>query len=81
MCDTSALLLPCQFPAHSHWRLEDGKLHINWGKYGKYELALDEDGQNMAGSAEGDPSNWRKATRLRTIAGAYAECDHSDHNH
>jgi len=62
-----------QFPAHSHWRLENDEsptptLNINWGKFGEYELVLAADGQTMAGSAKGQPDNWRRATRIKALA-------------
>lgn len=38
-------------------------VYINWGKFGEYELKIAEDGLSMAGSAKGNPDNWRKATR------------------
>merc|ERR1719502_1976289 len=52
------------FPAHSHWRLDNAEcatptVYINWGKYGEYELVLAADGETMAGSAKGKPENWR----------------------
>jgi len=58
-----------QFPAHSHWKLKDGDkptptINIDWGKYGKYDLVIDEKGENMTGSAVGNPGNWRKAKRI-----------------
>jgi len=57
------------FPAHSHWRLDHGEtptptLFIDWGKYGKYELVIDADGQSMSGGAKGNMSNWRKGKRV-----------------
>ena len=55
------------------WRLEDAesgldmRVHINWGKFGEYELKMSPDGESMTGSAKGRPSEWRKAKRLRGI--------------
>jgi len=56
------------FPAHSHWKLENDDtptptVKIDWGKYGKYELKISEDGCKMSGSAVNQPDNWRKADR------------------
>lgn len=71
------------FPAHSHWRLESDTsttptLKIDWGKYGKYELVIDASGQSMSGSAEGQPTNWRKLKRVRAL-GQVAEAHVHDH--
>ena len=69
------------FPAQSHWKLTGNVIHISWGKYGNYELIVADDGQSMAGSAVGQPTNWRKATRVKTLAGvSNVECAH-DHGH
>lgn len=71
-----------QYPAHSHWSMEvgdnccesgscegkDNKVSIDWGKFGQYELSVAPDGLTMQGSARGDPSAWRRATRIRSIA-------------
>lgn len=71
------------FPAHSHWRLDNGEtptplLYINWGKYGEYDLTLAADGQSMAGSAKGAPDNWRKGNRLGSTLGRQEVHEH-DH--
>lgn len=71
------------FPAHSHWRLDNDDTptplcYINWGKYGEYELVLSADGQTMAGSAKGVPDNWRKAKRIQALGDAAAVHEH-DH--
>lgn len=48
--------------------LDGNTVRINWGKFGNYELNfVDESGTNLYGSATGNPSNWRKATRTRAI--------------
>ncbi|KAL3893630.1 MAG: hypothetical protein SGPRY_014097, partial [Prymnesium sp.] len=69
------------FPAHSHWRIEDDSptptVFINFGKYGEYVVKLSEDGSSFEGSAKGDPSNWRKGTRLGACnTAAVHEHDH-----
>ena len=61
------------FPAKkASWRIKDVEtetptVHIDWDKYGKYELKMAPDGESMAGSAEGHPAQWRKAERLRGL--------------
>ena len=60
------------FPAQAFWRLQDADsdaptVYIDWGKYGKYELKMSEDGEDMAGSAKGQPENWRRASRVRGL--------------
>merc|ERR1719263_2191246 len=60
------------FPAHSHWAMVDDAsatptVHINWGKYGEYELKIEADGKSMSGSAKGQPDNWRKAKWLQAL--------------
>ena len=72
------------FPAHSHWKLEEDdtptpKLCINWGKYGEYELVIAEDGLTAAGSAKNDPDNWRKLMRMRTLGKDVEEAHAHDH--
>lgn len=71
------------FPAHSHWRLDNDEsstptMYINWGKYGEYELVVSADGQTMQGSAKGQPDNWRRCRRLRAL-GAVEEAHVHDH--
>lgn len=71
------------FPAHSHWRLDNSEsptptVYINWGKYGEYELVISADGTSMAGSAKGQPDNWRKAVFVRKL-GAVEEAHVHDH--
>ncbi|KAL1527985.1 hypothetical protein AB1Y20_009356 [Prymnesium parvum] len=69
------------FPAHSHWRVEDDSptptVYINFGKYGEYLVKLSEDGSEFEGAAKGDPSNWRKGKRLgNSDTSAVHEHDH-----
>merc|ERR1719502_1278440 len=71
------------FPAHSHWTMLNDEsptptVHIAWGKYGEYELVIAADGKTMAGSAKGQPDNWRKATRIKSL-GAVEEAHVHDH--
>lgn len=71
------------FPAHSHWRLDNDAsptplLYINWGKYGEYELTIAADGESMEGSAKGQPTNWRRAKRIQALGDAAAVHEH-DH--
>ena len=47
-------------------------------RYGKYELKMDADGQKMEGSAEGNPSNWRKAERIEALGKVQPAHEH-DH--
>ena len=53
-------------------------IYINWGKYGEYVLVIAADGQTMSGSAKGQPDNWRKMVRLRTLGN---EADVHVHDH
>ena len=53
-------------------------MEINWGKYGTYQLTLAADGESMSGSVKGQPSSWRKATRLRSL-GTVDEVHVNDH--
>jgi len=71
------------FPTHSHWKIlndetDTPKVEINWGKFGTYELTIAADGESMDGSAKGQPENWRKAKRLRSL-GQVAEAHVHDH--
>jgi len=66
-----------QFSAHSHWSIKEGTgetdtptVHIDWGKYGKYDLVIAADGKSMSGSAVGQPDNWRKAQFTRFLSDA-----------
>ncbi len=71
------------FPAHSHWTLKGEVdrpvVHIAWGKYGNYELAIEPSGESMAGSAVGQPENWRKAVRIGALASGLADEHAHDH--
>ena len=53
-------------------------VYIDWGKYGEYELKMAPNGESMAGSAKGQPDNWRKAKRLRST-GLQPEAHVHDH--
>ena len=57
------------FPAHSHWKLnDDGLLELDWGKYGKYEFHIcDAAARTMSGSVKDEHAKWRKATFLRGL--------------
>lgn len=66
------------FPAHSHWTMSGNNVHVSWGKYGEYDLVIDETGDNMTGSATGAPDNWRKARYIAPLdAGAVSGHEHS----
>lgn len=73
-----------QFPAHSHWRLDNAEtptptLYVNWGKYGEYELEIAADGATASGSVKGRPDDWRKMKNLGVLGSnlkQYAEHDH-----
>ena len=57
------------FPTKASWSVEDAEsgnptVFIHWGKYGEYELKMAPDGESMAGSAKGNPAEWRRAARL-----------------
>jgi hypothetical protein len=41
------------------------QVDIDWGKYGKYTMAVGADARSMDGSAVGAPENWRKAQMKR----------------
>ena len=74
------------FPAHSHWLVLNGDsptptIGINWGKYGLYELVIAADGQTMAGSAKGDPDNWRRARRTGRTCCATGVCNTGNCRH
>ena len=82
-CFASRAVVCNDFPAHSHWRLDNAEsatptVYINWGKFGEYELLLSADGENMVGSAKGQPDNWRKAKRLKAL-GNVEEAHVHDH--
>ena len=72
------------YPAHAHWRLDNAEsptptVFINWGKYGEYELVVDENGASAVGSVKGQPDNWRKMKNLGVLGTdlkQYAEHDH-----
>ena len=53
-------------------------VNINWGQFGNYQLVIAADGQSMAGSAVGQPDNWRKAQRIRAL-GKVEEAHVHDH--
>jgi len=50
-------------PEAASWRIFDGEVLLDWKKYGRYVLSVDE-GKHMKGYAlpkdEADPKNWRK---------------------
>jgi len=68
------------FPEHSHWTLEGGKLFINWGKYGNYDMTIDVEAKTMEGGAKGGDwkVDWRKGkhTRNRIDNKVIEACEH-----
>ena len=43
------------FPEHSHWSMDEtGKMTINFGKYGDYEMLIDPTTQTMSGNKIGE---------------------------
>ena len=48
------------------------------GAKSEYGLTIAADGTSMAGSAKGQPDNWRKATRLKAL-GDVEEAHVHDH--
>ena len=66
--------------AHSHWKLEDNRVYINWDKYGEYDLILDMATASMSGSKRGQPDNWRKAKFIRSL-GAEGVTTVTAHDH
>lgn len=53
-----------KYPAKAAWRVVEGKLQVEWGKFGNYEFGV-APGDVLDGHALGQPTNWRKITYLR----------------
>jgi hypothetical protein len=86
-CDGFNHFVCPQYPAHSHWSMDEetGDILVNWGSYGDYELHVEAETGDLVGNKKGQPSNWRRAKLLRAltaedVAAAAAAHDHS-HNH
>ena len=64
-----------KFAVDSTWELkDDGRtVYIDWRKYGKYELVINDDG-TLAGSVQGKPDDWRKAVFVRAFTPAEVPC-------
>jgi hypothetical protein len=70
------------YPAHSHWSMSEGRvIDIDWGKFGKYQLQVDSATASMTGSKLGQPSNWRKASLIRSINPVDLEASAHAHAH
>ena len=49
---------------------------------GEYEMRLAENGTELTGHKKGQPSNWRRATRLRSLTSeSLATLPAHDHSH
>ena len=72
-----------KFSAHSHWEYvaADNKILIDWAQYGKYELIIDADSKSMTGNKVGQPTNWRKASFLRSLGAEEATSGVESHDH
>jgi hypothetical protein len=82
LCDSINHFVCKQFPAHSHWSLNDNTVDIDWGKYGKYELVINPQTGTMSGFVKNNPSSWRKAQFLRPLGlEALASAPAHDHSH
>lgn len=70
-----------QFPSHSHWSMEENRLLINWEKYGNYEMLVDAASMKMEGCKQGQPTNWRRASFIRSLTAADGAPPAHDHSH
>jgi len=62
-----------KFQAPSRWKFEEGKVSIDWAKFGKYELAFTAEDKSMDGSAvetgkEPSDKDWRKAKFVKPLS-------------
>jgi len=57
------------FPAHAHWSMKDGKLFINWGEFGNFELTVNAAERTMEGGPVGGDwtTDWRKGKHVRNM--------------
>lgn len=54
-----------KYPAKATWHLHDGKLLVNWGKFGNFEFPLTDNLDNLDGWAANSQTNWRKLAYKR----------------
>lgn len=60
-----------KFQASSKWTLDGNKIHVNWDKYGRYELVFDPETKTFDGHGipkTNSEHNWRKGTFLRELS-------------
>ena len=69
------------YPEHSHWIMSEDDIKIFWGKFGTYVLKIDPVSSTMSGCKEGEPTNWRKATLLRSLGTEALTAPEHDHDH
>lgn len=82
ICDSINHFVCKQFPAHSHWALNENTVDIDWGKYGKFEMTLDNATKTMTGFVKNNPSSWRKAKFIRPLGvESLASAPSHDHSH
>mmetsp|Transcript_24124 Transcript_24124/g.81442 ORF Transcript_24124/g.81442 Transcript_24124/m.81442 type:complete len:203 (+) Transcript_24124:70-678(+) len=57
------------FPSHAHWSMKDGKLFINWGEFGNFELTVNAAERTMEGGPVGGDwtTDWRKGKHVRNM--------------
>eukprot|EP01035_Chromulina_nebulosa_P020425 gene20425-26504_t len=68
--------------AHSHWHFNnENEIEINWGKYGVYVLTIDGENKKLSGSAKGQPTNWRKASYIRSLTAEEISSTGHGHDH
>jgi len=71
-----------QYPAHSHWKIVDDVINVNWGQFGEYVLTLNPTTGELSGHKKDQPSNWRRATLIRVLgADSLASVPSHDHAH
>jgi predicted DNA-binding WGR domain protein len=82
-CDGFNHFVCPQYPAHSHWEMDENssRVYVNWGKYGEYELVLDANEKVMTGHKKGQPENWRRAVFLRGLSLETIQSSAHDHAH
>jgi len=82
ICDAINHFVCKQFPAHSHWSLNDNTIDVDWGKYGKYELVIDPSTKTMTGFVKNNNLSWRKAKFIRPLGiDALTSAPSHDHSH
>mmetsp|Transcript_23929 Transcript_23929/g.77241 ORF Transcript_23929/g.77241 Transcript_23929/m.77241 type:complete len:191 (+) Transcript_23929:51-623(+) len=69
------------YAGHHLWKLDGNKVAVDWGKYGQYDLEVDPNSRQAAGSLRGNPASWRKLQYVEPLPAYIFKANSCGHSH